>query len=74
MIDVTDIERTMQEDYEADCLDYHQWFLEQRENEERALAEQSLNDRASIANLLYHCCGGEPIPPQPVTHRREVAA
>ena len=51
MIDYTDVERTMQEQYEAECLEYHQWWIEQRQDEDRALSEQI--DRAYMLDLAY---------------------
>ena len=70
--DVANMDRTAQENYEAACDEYHQWFLEQQANEERALAEQELNDSAGWANLIYHVIGDATIPIQPVTHGKEV--
>jgi hypothetical protein len=51
MIDPTDVERTMQEQYEAECLEYHQWWIEQRQDEDRALSEQI--DHAYMLDLAY---------------------
>tara|TARA_R110000765_G_scaffold56602_4_gene111518 strand:+ start:3473 stop:3604 length:132 start_codon:yes stop_codon:yes gene_type:complete len=43
-MDPTDSERTMQEEYEAACDEYHQWYIEQGQMEERAISEQVEND------------------------------
>ena len=51
MIDYTDVERTMQEQYEAECLEYHQWWIEQRQDEDRAQAERI--GRGHMLDLAY---------------------
>jgi mannitol-1-phosphate/altronate dehydrogenase len=53
--DVADIERTAQEDYETACEEYHEWWIEQREIEERALLEQATNDAFTPASLQQLC-------------------